>query len=923
MDARKAHPSAPVMLSTQLGTPTALDVEVTEELVVPQYLGRYEIHGVLGRGGMGVVYAATDPKLDRGVALKVLSPGHHDALARARLHREARTLARLAHPNVVAVHDVGEAQGQLYIAMERIAGQTLRVWTGAHRRRWLEIVEMYAGAGRGLIAAHEAGLVHRDFKPDNVLVDERGVPRVVDFGLARIIANTEGEIADTEADAGALAISRAPTTEADEGGLRTLTRTGAIMGTPAYMAPEQHLGMAGDARTDQFALCVAMWEALYGARPFVGSNREALAEAIVHGRISVGPRRGVPPAIRRVLRRGLAASPEQRWPSVGALLKALTGVQRRRRNVVLGSLAVVLTGSLVAGTWYASRQESPAQVCVETGARVDHIWHPKRRARLDAALTRVGGPSFGSTRTQLLARIESYADTLRAGFENACLDTRQRLLVSPGLHDKRLRCLATRVAALDARVGVLETMTRDELGRATALLVDLPPVERCGDLRYLEMRLPGPSDPVDARRVVEARTGLARVKAAMSATRFDEGEAELELAQELAERVEFPPLTVETTYLRARLVAARGDYRQAVTHMEDAYYAALGMGHDELAIEVALDLIYHHGYKMRAPERGLEWARHAESLIERAGDEHALALLSYMRATVLPQLGQAERALKLSKRALGQFERLLGPKGKYVASTLNNIGSLLEGLGRHDEARVMLERALVIRYELYGDFSSMTASSLGNLGAVLEGQGEYEAAIKHLRHALEIYERVYGPEDLSVVGTRLNLTYALLGAERLEEALQVAEKGLGLARALDPPRPVLVAGLLRVLAEVSFADGKIEAARAWYLKGLALLPETKSKMEYDHAGLLLAFAKFNNAVGEPTEALAYAEEALEVYAPEDDEAPRAEAHTIAAQALRALGRPQRALVHAQAARESSGNTASVDSVENDESLDVQ
>ena len=143
------------------------------------------------------------------------------------------------------------------------------------------------------------------------------------------------------------------------------------------------------------------------------------------------------------------------------------------------------------------------------------------------------------------------------------------------------------------------------------------------------------------------------------------------------------------------------------------------------------------------------------------------------------------------------------------------------------------------------------------------------------------------------------------------------------ARALDPPRPVLVVRLLRGLAEVSFADGNIEAARAWYLKGLALLPETKSKKEYDQAALLLAFAKFNNAVGEPTEALAYAEEALEVYASEDDEASLAEAHTIAAQALRALGRPERALVHAQAARKSPGNAASVDSVENDESLDTQ
>ncbi len=916
-DALTTHESAPALLSTQVGTPTGLDIEVNAEFVIPQFLGRYKIHGVLGRGGMGVVYAATDPELDRDVALKVLSPGDHDPIARARLRREARTLAKLAHPNVVTVHDVGETHGQLYIAMERIAGQTLRAWTQARRHSWSEIVDMYAAAGRGLIAAHEAGLVHRDFKPDNVLVDERGIARVVDFGLARLIADPKGDLPSSNA----ARTSRIPTAE-DSRSSRTLTRTGTIMGTPAYMAPEQHLGLAGDAQSDQFALCVAIWEALYGVRPFVGLNHEMLASAILRGELNEGPGRGVPPAIRRVLRRGLATAPEHRWPSVAALLTALTGVHRRRRNVAFASLALVLTGSLVAGTWYASRQEPTTRVCVDTGARVDHIWNPKRRTQLNAALTRVGGSEFESTRTQLLTRIEQYADTLRAGFEDACLDTRQRLLVSPGLHDKRLRCLATRMAEFDARVGVLETMTRDELGRATTLLVDLPQVERCADLRYLEMRLPGPSDPADARRVDEARSDLARAKAAHSAARFDEGEAELQHARRLTEHVDFPPLTAEMTSLHARFVAARGDYREAATLLENAYYAALGMGHDEAAIEAALQLIYQHGFRLRTPERAFEWARHAESLIERSGDEHARAQLSFFRGPVHLQLGEPERALQLSRHALAQFERLFGPDDDRVASALTNIGGSLEKMGRHAEARVALERALAIRLKLFGDYSAKTATTLGNLGLVLEHLGEHKAGIQKLQQALEIYERVFGPADITGAGTRLNLTYALFSAKRMDEALQVGEQGLRIARALDPPRPVLVEHILQALAEINLEHGQPEAARARYLEMLVLLPEAQKKKIYNRADPYLGLARLSNAVGEFSEALAYAEQALEIYASaEEVSTEHAEAHSLAAQALRAQGQPKRAKVHAQASHEIEDKLAAADSPESDESRD--
>ncbi len=235
-------------------------------------LGRYRIERLLGQGGMGVVYAAFDPELGRRVAVKVIRPelASYGALIAARLAREARAMAQVAHPNVIAVYDVGSDDGQVFVAMELVDGRTLRDWLRERERSWREVLEVFRAAGEGLAAAHDARLVHRDFKPDNVLIDRAGRVRVSDFGLARAVAE-EASSSDIGMAAGS--------------GTLELTRTGATVGTPAYMAPEQHGQRPTDERTDQFSFCVALWEALYGERPFPGDNALELADAVVHGRL--------------------------------------------------------------------------------------------------------------------------------------------------------------------------------------------------------------------------------------------------------------------------------------------------------------------------------------------------------------------------------------------------------------------------------------------------------------------------------------------------------------------------------------------------------------------------------------------------------------------------------------------------------------
>ena len=305
----------------------------SERDVSSRQIGRFTVLGLVGRGGLGEVYAAYDPELDRRVALKVLVHAD-DRSGLARLRREAMAMARLSHPNVARVFDVGTVDSRLFIAMEFIRGQSLRAWLAEHPRTWREVRDVFLAAGQGLAAAHREGIIHRDFKPDNVLIDEEGRARVVDFGLA-IPADESVRTADHD--------------ELDVTAEPSDPNTG---GTPAYMAPEQHLGCPPDARADQFSFCVALFEALYGRRPFLGRTWQTLSHQVLRGGVeTLAAARRVPPHLRRVVLRGLAGTPGRRYPDMDVLLAELAhepAPSRAPRYLLLGAAALGLTAATVA-----------------------------------------------------------------------------------------------------------------------------------------------------------------------------------------------------------------------------------------------------------------------------------------------------------------------------------------------------------------------------------------------------------------------------------------------------------------------------------------------------------------------------------------------------------------------------------------------
>ncbi|HSP77634.1 MAG TPA: serine/threonine-protein kinase, partial [Myxococcaceae bacterium] len=328
--------------------------EEVPELVRGTPLDRYVVLELLGKGGMGAVYAAYDSVLDRKVALKLLPPGEAEGLGevstgRARLLREATAMASLNHPNVVAVYDVHQHGAQVFMAMELVDGQTLKQWLREEPRSWREILSAFLAAGRGLAAAHAAGLIHRDFKPANVLVGRDGRVRVTDFGLARRRAAPPPEPSSPESPGESTSSPVFASPLAPHNLLELeLTQNGARMGTPAYMSPEQHRGLPADARSDQFSFALALWEALYGEHPFDGDFSATRRDNVLAGRLRPPPAHSkVPPWVHRALVRALSLHPEERYPSLDTLLAILERdpVQVRRRRLATSAILLLVAGS--------------------------------------------------------------------------------------------------------------------------------------------------------------------------------------------------------------------------------------------------------------------------------------------------------------------------------------------------------------------------------------------------------------------------------------------------------------------------------------------------------------------------------------------------------------------------------------------------
>ena len=721
-------------------------------------VGRYVVLQPVGRGAMGVVYAAYDPELDRRVALKLVAPERRDGSERhaLRMLREAQAMARVDHPNVVSVHDVGTIVDAIYIAMEFIDGETLRDW--AVGKPWTRVVDVCLRVGRGLHAAHEAGLVHRDFKPENVLVDGNERPRVLDFGLAR--PADDDDVATSE-HAARFADGRSPL------GLSVTVR-GTAIGTPAYMPPEQYAGEPADPRADQFSFCVVVWELLYGRRPYGGRDLATRQENIAARNIEEPARTPrVPVALKQALLRGLDPDAERRFGSMAPVLDAMQRAIRPRaggRTLVLG---VVGLAAGAAGLWaFLPPADEPCEGAEEL---VGPAWEG-RRTRIRAAFDGSGAPAPEETFTRVDARVSAYLDAWVDAHRAVCEATLVHKTQTSSMHDLRMRCLEDRRRAVTALGDLLETAKADDLRRAVRAADRLPPLARCDDTRALQMLIPPPDDPGVAAEVQAIEAELQGLWAATNLGRGEETEPKAAALLERARATDHPPVIARALRTLADAVSARSDYQRARELYGEAIVAASSTGDTDLLAYLWPVMIWVTDIG-GDDERARELLLAADAAVNAPGVEaYRRGMLDVYASNVFMSLGDLQQAEDRARRGLASFDEG-NPNHEHRSHALRTMGNILSKRGEFDEAEGFLREAAEWAETNYGRVHPDVGAARAQLGAALIRAHRPEKALAEYDEALAVFEQTFGRQHPHTATVLLNRGVAMLELRRFEEAL--------------------------------------------------------------------------------------------------------------------------------------------------------
>jgi serine/threonine protein kinase/tetratricopeptide (TPR) repeat protein len=739
----------------------------------PLTIGRYRLLANVGRGGLGEVWAAHDVRLDRLIAVKLLRDDtlRRHRRARAQLLAEAAVMARLTHPNVVRVYDVGESDdGELFVAMEYVQGQTLRAWQRA-QRHWRAILDVYLRAGEGLAAAHAAALVHGDFKPDNVLIGDDGRVLVGDFGVVQHLAEARTEStfepeSRPRTDAPELADDSVPQTILDS----TVEPAVLLVGTPAYMAPEQLVGGVPDARADQFGFCVALWEALVGERPFAGRTPAELREAIADGLREPSRGSGAPAQLFALLRRGLANDPSARYSDLARLLALLRRLQSRRRRWTFTGVSLLVLGIGVFGTTYGLLIRPP--ISEHRACTVPELaspdW-PDRRERVAVQL-REGTPELPPERiATLLAGLDEFEREWGRARGQVCAMQRWFGDASVALVQQRSTCLHAALVEFAAASEVLAAAESNPVISASPLVASLPKPARC----LAASDAIGPvSAPATGEPRVDRRAEIARVRALRLAQRYEDA---LAAADELldVDMLAHEPAQLGALELeRGLALLRRGDQIEARRKLQRAYSLAEIADDRRLALLAASEVAYAEELLEGDPYSLEAWAERTILLAERVGDPAKALEGRLLLGRALRRLGEPERALQLQIDALARAERELGPHAIELAYAHDYLGGL------------------------HAEF------------------GHVEQALEHKREAVAILERELGPDHLdlaTLLSTSANI-HAMLGHR--EQARALWERASSIVVALLGREHRRTRALARRYANFLFDEGEPELAQA-------------------------------------------------------------------------------------------------------------
>jgi len=775
-------------------------------------LGRYVLLEPIGAGGMGVVYSAFDPDLDRKVAVKLIrsdvSVNKSRDYLRARLLREAQIMAKISHPNVVTVLDVGtfasdrvDEHAPIFVAMEFVTGETMAEWLTRSKPRWSLALKMYRAAGRGLAAAHHAGLIHRDFKPSNVLVGRDGRVCVADFGIARSLSEPadDDDRPDDDDDR-----PMATPTEV------SLTRSGAVMGTPRYMAPEQRLGLRTDARTDQFSFAVSVWEAVYGEHPY--AREDKLVEDL---RLPT-KKQSVPSRIRRALTRALSTDPDERFPTIDALLSALDGRPPARRK--LAAAVGVVAAAAIAGVFFMSGSSPTVSVCSSPPAELDAVWDSATKQRTRDAFAASGAPFWKSSWKRVETTLDAYADRWLAASSDNCEATQTRKSQSMALMGLRAQCLSSQLARFGAVVDILTEADPGAVAKAVDMVHSLDKPDRCADAAHV--RVSYTADNAGHRDNAAPLTRqLARAFALRDAGKLSRAKATAEPLVRRSQELNLSRVEARAHLFLATVNDQLANYPGAENSARHALRLAMANNQSLLEAQAWTELVWVVGYRKAKYDRGLELAGYAGGAVDRGGRVNALAArLHEAEGAVQAKRQNNKHAESHYRKAVELIEADAGSTSPRLASALTRLGDVLSSLTRYDEAITVLRRALAVRRDLFGADHPHIADTLESLGTVFYERGDYKKAVEFHRRALAIVEAAFGPNHASVGEALNNLANGVTKLGTPKEAAALYERARVIYERLHTGDHPDLATMFHSLGNSYKRLGKYERALTMYYR---------------------------------------------------------------------------------------------------------
>ena len=853
-------------------------------------INRYVVLERLGAGGMSIVYAAYDPELRRRVALKLLLV---DVGAdQARLLREARAIARLSHPNVVTVFDVGTFEGRVYVTMEYIDGQTLRGWWTETPRTWPEILAVFMDAARGLSAAHAAGLIHRDFKPENVLIGKDGRVRVLDFGLAR---RAGGDLETSIARSYDSVVI--PGTDVFR---MQISRDGALVGTPAYMAPEQLADGTIDHRADQFSFCVALFEGLFGRRPFKGNTAIEMLTAVAQGNLDLTDTRKIPGPLLRVLRRGLSVHASLRYTSMDELTRALARAGSARRFALaawLGGGSLALAAGLYG--WFAVAQPEPqAARCLDAEQRIAEVWNRARADAVDASLKATGKPYAKDTARLVRDQLDHYAAAWRAAHQLVCDASYVHEIQDTARLHAQLACLDDHLADMRTAVEIFEQADADVVEHAVQAASELPAPDRCDDGREHEATLPADK----AASVQQVRDTLSRIRVEGVAGRIGHARELAREAVDQANAAGYAPIQAEAQLHLGLAELAADDIVAADERLNEAYDLSEAAGTDAIRAAAATHLVRVTGLRGRDTE-ALMWARLARAAIAGRGRPAQLQVALHSNLAAVHQRAarysdavvELNHAIKLdSGGATYRVARYHAALGRLIGYHLRRhkealdvydlafrLGSTTLGvnhpdvaqyleahawtqlhLGEIDAAETDYKEALADLTAAHGADHLDLRRSINGLGTLALMRGDFATAATHYTRVRELVTLHKGPESELLLSSTINLAETKDRAHAAKVALHLAEQARSICDHEYGPDHDDCSYILALIARIQVQLGRLDLAAPLVDRAVTTLERTQGQAFPDLMRPLYVQGTIALASDRPADAIVPLERAL-------------------------------------------------------------